>query len=644
MIERWRELFERDAVRAVADLFSGRAALGASMRLDVPEILHYEFPEKPEQQARREALDGALLNWLSDMRSNYQREVRRLDFAVYARRLCDGLQAVHLLDLPRSTFQLRELQDSWLRFLKPLRIAPERDPALELWRVLTRRQSSASNLAIWQMLATDSRPEYLDVALLGLQLLPLQDKADVQRQMLRALMIHYMSLSGSPTNAVARYRQHLAALQVLYPRGSVHWAGLEQQLEEAFDKHSSSTCSVFFSELKQRRKGQKPSVARPLDCPSKLETDRVRNDILESRQTTAGVFAQFRQLIERLQRYADQTGDAYFLVRTLCNHGNLLLKRDDLDDEALDWMGQQIETALHWESSNEFIWTFWSSLLAYRGCFEQQEWVLREAVRLLPGLAACRVELARLLMQRGKAFWPEAKSLLCEAVECNPENEPSRVELARIFCATGCKPEAVEQLQECLSRHPQNEIARNALRTLQQGGRLSMDFAESVYTLAAPAQAAPVSTVLEPLAERASLQRAYWQARAERQGEAVTQLQQQAAAGDSLAGTYLQWLAGLQTEELPVPPHAWSWRAAQAYQTDSSEQDWQALQDEFPERRRETSFLCWLKMGKETPEFERVLDDERYHYLQTLFDQLRDKPTDAPERRKGAESLTLAAG
>lgn len=139
MIEQWRALFARCPQQAVTDLFSGRAGLGA--RINVPEILYYEFLESQPQ--RREQLDVALLKWLCDMRQNQEVQVKQLGLAVYALRLCYALQGIHMLRLPRSTRQLCDLQEGWLNFLLPLRVAPERDPALELQRIVACCQSSS---------------------------------------------------------------------------------------------------------------------------------------------------------------------------------------------------------------------------------------------------------------------------------------------------------------------------------------------------------------------------------------------------------------------------------------------------------------------------------------------------------------------
>ena len=161
----WFEAFRRDPGKAVADLFSGRAGAGSDLRLDVPELLYQQFP--PSLADDRARLDDALGCWLSDMREGYASQVQRLGFSVYGKRVGDALVALQLLDLPQTKGRIRADTGVWLRWLLPLRLAPERDPGLECFRLLTRGQPDARHTALWLRLAADPRPEYLTVALGG---------------------------------------------------------------------------------------------------------------------------------------------------------------------------------------------------------------------------------------------------------------------------------------------------------------------------------------------------------------------------------------------------------------------------------------------------------------------------------------------
>ena len=94
MSEQWFEAFRDDPDMATSDLFSGRAGVGSSFRLDIPELLYQVFP--PSLPDDRAELDRALLAWLEDMRGAYPEQVKRLGFSVYA----NALMACAAVDAP----------------------------------------------------------------------------------------------------------------------------------------------------------------------------------------------------------------------------------------------------------------------------------------------------------------------------------------------------------------------------------------------------------------------------------------------------------------------------------------------------------------------------------------------------------------
>ena len=156
MIDRWVEAFGDQPEKAVADLFCGRAGLSSDLRLDIPELLYQTFP--PNLADDRAQLDKALLSWLLNMRQEYPPQVKLLGFPVYAKRICDALIALQLLNLPGARHRIRAELDAWLGWLSPLRLAPERDPALECLRLLTLGQPDDAYTAMWFRLSADPRP------------------------------------------------------------------------------------------------------------------------------------------------------------------------------------------------------------------------------------------------------------------------------------------------------------------------------------------------------------------------------------------------------------------------------------------------------------------------------------------------------
>ncbi|MDI9335732.1 MAG: hypothetical protein QM520_01685, partial [Gammaproteobacteria bacterium] len=461
----WREQFQLKPEQALADLFRGRTTLGISLRRDLPQVLYDAFPA--EQPADRTKLDRALFDWLSTMRDNYAQEVRRLGFDVYSLRIGEALEALQLLELPESREKLRQAQAYWLAWLVPLRLAPERDPALALHRLLTQGQTDDQAVASWLQLAANPRSEYLSVALLGLQRLPGNDQRQHQTLQVSALLRHYGQQSGTLEQQAAAFHRRFAALRGLYPRSPQHW---QEVLMDALlhTSHGSSQYLPEFARTLQPEKPKKNPKSSAPACPS-WDQNKQAQDAIKNRQIPSQKASQqMLQLLEGYRRYAQYSGDGYYFVHSLCNHGNLLLKRADINVQTLQCLGSFIDRALEWEPRNAYVWNFWATWLAYQHLVEQQLWVLRETVRLFPGNAPSRVELARILMRLGEAHWPEAEGWLRQAAERNPNNAHSRVELARLLMRLGEAhwPEAEGWLRQAAERNPNNAHSRVELARL----------------------------------------------------------------------------------------------------------------------------------------------------------------------------------
>ncbi len=697
MIDRWKESLRQDAEKAVANLFSGRAGLGSSLRREIPEILFHEFPNTPEHADDRERLDTALLAWLNGMRTNYQREVSRLGFDVYSKRLCDALRALQLLDLPRSIQQIREVHPAWLRWLAPLRLAPERDPALESWRLLSQRQEEGANPAPWLQLACDNRPEYLSVALVGLQ----RPEATKERQvlMVAALFQHCAKASTNTASNFAIFDRQLAALRGRYPRSPAHWQEILDIALIAQDGHPQAEAST---QLRQKiieaasKKVHKNRPIRNVACPTKEKNDEVLLALKDPSRDTTDVIQKYLELVDAYLHFTRQTGDAFFFVRTLCNHGKQLLKRSQVPPEVLARIGELIEEALRWEPSHAYTWTFWADWCAYQGRETHQQWVLRETVRLFPDHEASRVELARLLIDLGRPHWPEAEHWLREAVARNPDKEPCRVELARLLIRSG-QPfwqEAEQWLRAVIERHPDNGHSHNELaRLLAQTGRREMGMtllqkflesypgdapvnrslaqlingtaisvtasAEENHIAAAPRtiainDAAPAGELLANIAQRSLLQQDYMVAQADT--DALQRLHTAAAQGEALAGFYFQWL-NPDTNDLSPPPHAWAWQAARCVARSGADTAWDALQEQFPEHWEATRFVRWLthpdsqagelelEIANRIARYERPdeLDAIQRFVLSTWQRLQHTRPEDSAKHRKDSTFAILHA-
>ena len=148
---------------------------------------------------------------------------------------------------------------AWLRWLSPLRLASERDPALECYSLLTQGQPDTGHIAMWLRLAADRRPEYLTVALAGLRRLPNDgDARHNQMLMLQAVFRHAVVRFHEVNDALRFFNRRFAAVRGLYPCAPEHWKGV---LDDALHglEHINDPLAV---DLKARLR-KKPATKGP---------------------------------------------------------------------------------------------------------------------------------------------------------------------------------------------------------------------------------------------------------------------------------------------------------------------------------------------------------------------------------------------
>ena len=617
MTDRWFETFRADPDQAVADLFSGRAGVGSNLRLDVPESLYQAFPQ--HLAGARLQLDKALLSWLLSMRENYSAQVKRLGFPVYGKRVGDALIALQLLDLPETRRRIRADLDAWLRWLLPLRLAPERDPALECFRLLTCGQPDANHTAMWLRLAADPRPEYLTVSLAGLQLLPNQHNAQTnQILMLQALLRHAVQIRHEVGAARTFFNRRFAALRGHFPRGPQHWDHILSGALDSFLTHTQEQKARELVDVLRTRIATKPQHSKHSQTPAPVTMEQrvgLELDIQDSSRQPETLARRLFELLEQNHGYAQATGISHFFVRTLHKLGSSLLKRHELGQAEMIRFGVMIERALVWEPANPYCWMLWADWFRVQGRHDAHESTLREILRLFPNDLHARVELGRLLIRRGEYYWDEAGHWLRQAMDGDPSGEHSRVVMARLLVLRHRTADAEALLAEFLEQQPENPKAREVLDGLRIGLHYAADDDtpdagwENEIPLAVDGghRSAPPPGALNELLRRGRLGGEFSRARIARVqgGVAPTDLiREETRRGDPLAGFYSQWLMPNDTPE--CPPHAWAWNACRHWQESVSPYSWQHLAVQFPEAAMETDFLRLLAASDDEDNQSRV--------------------------------------
>ena len=303
MKDRWLKALREDPRQAVSDLFSGRAGVAFETRLDVPELLCRWFPKDLEDDRSR--LDDALLWWLREMRRSYPSALDRMGLAVYSKRICDALITLQLLDLPQARSAIRKDLDAWLRWLSPLRLASERDPALECCRLLTQGQRDTGHMAMWFRLAEDGRLEYLTVALAGLRRLPNDgDARQNQMLMLQALFRHAVVRFDDVDRALSFFNRRFAAVRGLFPRAPRHWTGVLDEALQSFVSVQTPAAKNLVVALQEQKQREWQALESNLGCLSE-PVNMLAQPLLGT--------------LDRNHEHASTTSDSYNIVHTLSN-------------------------------------------------------------------------------------------------------------------------------------------------------------------------------------------------------------------------------------------------------------------------------------------------------------------------------------
>lgn len=596
MKQRWFEAFDRNPDQAVTDLFTGRAGVGADMRLDVPELLQQWFPESMADDRRR--LDEALLGWLRTMQYGYRSVVERIGFTVYGKRVGDALIALQLLDLPQARDAIREDLAAWLRWLSPLRLAPERDPALECYGLLTQGQLDLGHIAMWLRLAADRRPEYLTVALAGMRRLPNEgDARQNQVLMLQALLRHAVVRFHEVNGAHRFFNRGFAAVRGLFPRAPNHWNGVLDDALYGFGQGKSPVAVDLAARLREKVTKTPPASPRRLPVPD-AEWQTLERDIDNRKESADQLARRLFAILEHNHRYALDTGDSYAFVRALGNLGNRLLEHYEPSTDDMKRLGAMVERGLAWEPQNPYCWTLWAKWFEAQGTDEAQEAILREAVRLFPRNVVVQVDLAGLLATRGEDWRAEAEHYLDRAIDQDPYNEHALFIKAHVLVRRGQHHLAHETLAGILERNPNDDRAREAMKRFQEGVNTGVGADREPNSSIEWQAAGTDASQIEPVALREVLRRGVLASEFSRARIAghmagqTSRIKQESRMGDPLAGFYSQWL---RLPDTPLcPPHAWAWNACLHWQKSAADKEWEQLAKRFPEAAPETRFLRML--------------------------------------------------
>jgi tetratricopeptide (TPR) repeat protein len=515
-----------DELRALVGGYADVAPFGRAEPADAAVSLLFGVAE--DDEARR-AFDQGCLALLEELRHGIlQADERRFRRQVAA---FDRLLAVIRRTQPRETVgDLHTRYPYWLGLAETAVVDNALDLRREYWRVLALTQAVGGRhlaprrlLSLWFDLCAESGPlgrydeSYLDVGLIGLRQLPLGAEHDSNEEAACHGIARWALRQRPGKKAfLDRWRE----IESAYPRSPTFWpplvadviADVEDELRHKTGRTDATFPAVAWwrdeLDLPQPRRASAapPSERqRTIEPPAREAHERILRD---SAMPIGNLRPRIADLLRRHRRYADATGDVFYLVRTACNIGMRLIETNPAERAERGALAAELaRQALDYEPADVFAWALWRDGLTARGTLAAAEMVGWEAVRQFPENPQWRSQLATLLADHAgrpaeaeallrytvgqfphhassraqlaklliEAFGrvEEAVAVLRETMRLLPENPHTYTQLAilldsRLHDAKG----AIETLQALLGREPDNRIARNLLAKAQRGQRL----------------------------------------------------------------------------------------------------------------------------------------------------------------------------
>jgi tetratricopeptide (TPR) repeat protein len=439
--------------------------------------------------ADAEADDGAefdrqCLEELRGFRADLLRREGR-DFRLGLSRLHTLVMIVRRV-LPKATVvDLRRDFIRWNSFFSLFTTDEALDLRREYWRILALSQEQAAAAGLeprglashWLRVCAESgasyRASYLRVGLMGLRKLPLG--ADFSGNENFALQgLGRWAAATRPDKST--FLRQWSVLEGDYPHNPDFWPprvervvkGLENELFERTKSRGTSFPAagwwrenVDIGETKRQRAAKPDDVAGP---PLKL----VKDLLAKIDEPFVKLSADLNRLIDAHRRYADLTGDVFYLVRTACNVGMQLLRRSPADERRMrgEKAIELAELSLNYDPSNVYAWALYRDGLRDAGRLADAELVGWEAVRRFPEDPQWRTQLADLIAENlGRP--QEAAALLKDTIALFPDNEVARTQLATILAEKLQRlEEAADILKTSVRIFPTNAFVHTQLATI----------------------------------------------------------------------------------------------------------------------------------------------------------------------------------
>lgn len=454
----WLDEFEQSPAKAFGDLLSGYAHVHPYERADAPDAARMLFGPLAADDSARQALGPAVLIWLEERRRKplpaNSHKLQR-----HVREVCEAFEIVSLLSVADAAVGLRRGFITWNEWVARLVLSQSRDARAEYWRMLALTQPLVADTSsvdphelapFWLKICRESGGRllmrYLTIGLLGLRRLPGPPLDGTETPWLAGLAHWALAQNPSVDAFLAEWRP----LKQLYPRAPARW---RKHVATVLTAKSFEDAEIVLPGWWKTDPDFRSMVSSDDDAVGKRRPAMTLSPVpkqawepivkaIEQEEDFARMLPRMDEILNRQRRYAEGTGDSYFLVRTFTNFGMRLIQHgSDARAERARTAQALAREALQWQPHNVFAWSLWRDALAQEGTVEAAELVGWEFVRRVPDDPQPRVQLADFLANRlGRR--DEAEAVYRETIQRFPHNAHARNQLAELLIAENRVPDA----------------------------------------------------------------------------------------------------------------------------------------------------------------------------------------------------------
>ena len=483
----WADSLLKDGRQALLDLLSGTASLGR-LSASEPEDAASDMlgSLRPDTELVR-SFDAACLAVLNEFRTGILK-LEGSEFIVALNRL-DTLVSIVRRLLPETTvLDFHQKFVIWNGFFENFVIDRGLDLRREYFRILALTQDTAESVGLaprrlmplWLSICAESGgsglydKSYLRVALLGLRRLPLCEEFSANEDFALHGLARW-AVSRNPDRAA--FMREWRVLEGDFPRDAGFWMGHVQQAVTAAERELSERtrgvrdtfpAAAWWREDVDLAPTDRSPVGRgSTEPPAREERERVLRDIGHK---YVGLAPRVDVLMRGHQRYADNTGDVFYLVRTACNVGmNLINKGEASECQARGAHAVSLaRLAFEYDPTNVFAWSLMRDALAAAGRVSDAELVGWESIRRFPENCQWPTQLAPILA--GPLGKPEeAAALLSDTMTLFSADPYSRNQLATILADyLGDRERAGQVLRTAIADGAADDATRSLLAKLEQ--------------------------------------------------------------------------------------------------------------------------------------------------------------------------------